>query len=214
MKIIISGTSTGIGKSIAEKFLNEGHEVFGLDIKESRIENPCYHHIVADVTKKMPSLPEADVIISNAGVFDEEKAIEVNLKGAINFVEAYKDSPYLKSVLFVASSSARNGAEFPLYSASKGGLVTYMKNLAVSLAARGITVNSVSPGAVITESNGHLISDKKKFEAIANESLLKKWAKPEEIAEWVYFLTVVNKSMTGEDLLIDNGEILKSNFIW
>ena len=47
-----------------------------------------------------------------------------------------------------------------------------------------------------------------------NEALLHKWATEEEIAEFVFFLAIYNKSMTGEDLLIDNGEKLKSNFIW
>ena len=38
--------------------------------------------------------------------------------------------------------------------------------------------------------------------------------KSDAIAEFTYFISVVNKSMTGEDLFIDNGEKLKSNFIW
>ena len=42
----------------------------------------------------------------------------------------------------------------------------------------------------------------------------KKWAEPEEIAVWAYFLACVNRSMTGENLLIDNGESLNFNFIW
>ena len=41
-----------------------------------------------------------------------------------------------------------------------------------------------------------------------------KWATEEEIADLAYFLTVTNKSITGQDIIIDNGEILKSNFIW
>ncbi len=47
-----------------------------------------------------------------------------------------------------------------------------------------------------------------------NETLLNKWATAEEIAEFTYFVSVINKSMTGEDIFIDNGEKLKSNFIW
>ena len=39
-------------------------------------------------------------------------------------------------------------------------------------------------------------------------------AEPEEIGELAYYLTVLNRSITGEDTLIDNGEMLKSNFIW
>ena len=44
---------------------------------------------------------------------------------------------------------------------------------------------------------------------------LKKWATEEEIASWIYFLSVVNKSMSGEDILVDNGEAhLSSHFVW
>ena len=44
---------------------------------------------------------------------------------------------------------------------------------------------------------------------------LKKWAEPEEIAQWCYFLTVINRSCTGEDILIDNGEThLNATFVW
>ena len=56
--------------------------------------------------------------------------------------------------------------------------------------------------------------DEKLYEAVLNETLLHKWASVEEIAEWAYFVTVINKSMTAEDLLIDNGEVAKFNFIW
>ena len=49
---------------------------------------------------------------------------------------------------------------------------------------------------------------------ICPETLLGKWAEPEEIADLAWYLTVVNRSITGEDILIDNGEMLKSNFIW
>jgi len=43
---------------------------------------------------------------------------------------------------------------------------------------------------------------------------LKKWASAEEIAEWAYFMTVINKSMTAQDILVDNGEDAKRDFIW
>ena len=43
---------------------------------------------------------------------------------------------------------------------------------------------------------------------------LKKWATPEEIADWVYFFTVINKSCTGQDLIIDNGETSQTHFVW
>ena len=145
---------------------------------------------------------------------DEAEAIDTNLNGSIHFVNNYLDSESLKSILIVASSSAHNGAEFPLYSASKGGLLSYTKHLANELASRGVLVNSISPGGVITPLNRHIIDDEKLYEEVKNETLLHKWASAEDIAEWIYFITVINKSMTGEDILIDNGEMLRSNFIW
>ena len=50
--------------------------------------------------------------------------------------------------------------------------------------------------------------------AVLKETLLGKWAEPREIADLAYYLTVINRSITGEDILMDNGEMLKSNFIW
>ena len=45
MKILITGTSSGIGRAIALKFIYEGHKVIGIDIKDSTINNKLYTHI-------------------------------------------------------------------------------------------------------------------------------------------------------------------------
>ena len=62
--------------------------------------------------------------------------------------------------------------------------------------------------------NRHILDDEKLYQAVLDETLLHRWADTEEIADWVYFLACVNRSMTGENLLIDNGEAVKANFIW
>ncbi|MCR4893429.1 MAG: SDR family oxidoreductase [Eubacteriales bacterium] len=215
MRAVITGTSDGIGRSCAERFLLEGIEVFGFDIQESSIGHPLYHHCIFDISSKEPvSVDDCEILINSAGTLTEEKAIETNLTGTIRFTERFRNAPSLKSILFIASASARNGSEFPLYVASKAGIVGYMKNLALNLGGRKITVNSISPGGVITSSNAHIIEDPVLYAAVKAETLLGKWAEPEEVAELAYYLTVLNRSVTGEDILMDNGEMLRSNFIW
>jgi len=219
MVVCLSGSAGGIGSAIARRFLEEGHLVFGIDRKEAPFSHRNYRHILRDLREEapLPSLPGSaatEILISCAGTLAEEEAIDVNLRGAIRFIQSYADSPALRSVLFIASASARNGAEFPMYVASKAGLVGYMKNLALRTAARGVTCNSISPGGVITDANRHILESEDLYRAVLDETLLGKWAQPEEVAELAYYLTVVNRSITGEDVLMDNGEMLKSNFIW
>ena len=216
MKVLITGTSRGIGRACAMKYLAEGHEVIGLDLCGSTIqqEQARYCHYVADITGPLPEISGVQILLNNAGVQEGGREIDINLKGTIAVTEKYAFTPDIRSVLFMASSSASNGAEFPLYAASKGGVVAYMKNVALRIAPYGATCNSISAGGVLTELNRHIIEDPRLMEMCLNETLLHRWAEAEEIAQLCYFLTNINRSMTGQDLLIDNGEQLKSNFIW
>lgn len=215
MKVLVTGSSEGIGKSIALKFLSEGHTVIGIDLNPSQIEHELYTHIQGDICdKNLPDIQDVEILVNNAGVQESGKDIDVNLKGTISITEKYGIQPKIKSIVFIASSSASTGAEFPEYVASKGGVVAYMKNVALRIAKYGATSNSISAGGVITKLNQHILDDPNLWQQVLNETLLNKWASPEEIAEFTYFISVINKSMTGQDVFIDNGEALKSNFIW
>lgn len=215
MKILITGTSEGIGRAIALKFINEGHEVIGIDCNKASINNASYTHIKSDICdKNLPDIPDIDILVNNAGVQNTGKDIDINLKGTINITEKYGIQSKIKSIVFIASASATTGAEFPEYVASKGGVVAYMKNVALRIAKYGATSNSISAGGVITKLNEHIINDPNLWKQVLNETLLNKWATVEEIADYAYFISINNKSMTGQDIFIDNGEALKSNFIW
>ena len=215
MKVLLTGTSSGIGRAIALKYIHEGHEVLGIDWSDSTIESEHYTHIKKDIcAKELPNIENVDILVNNAGVQNTKDDIDINLKGTINITEKYGIQSNIKSIVFIASASASTGAEFPEYVASKGGMVAYMKNVALRIAEYKATANSVSAGGVITPLNKHIIESPKLWNEVLNETLLNKWATAEEIADFVYFLSVNNKSMTGQDLLIDNGEALKSNFVW
>ena len=203
-RVIISGTSSGIGKAVAELFAfvrddhgNLMYDVFGIDKNpvdsEFLINALNYNHYIADVRDTLPDIEFPEIVIANAGTQEDDDSIDVNLVGLINFCEAYADQPCIQAVCTVASASAHSGAEFPRYTASKGGVVAYTKNLALRVAKYGAVCNSISPGGVYTPINEHIVQDKTKLDAVLNEAILHRWASAEEIAQWIYFITAVNK---------------------
>ena len=222
MKVLITGTAQGIGKAIAEKFIAEGHLVIGIDRQPSRINESIsdnkkgkYIHYMCDVRDydNLPKINDVNILINNAGTQNEDD-IDINLKALIHITEKYAIHENIHSVLNIGSASAHTGSEFPEYCASKGGVISYTKNVAIRIAKFGATCNSLDPGGVLTPLNKCVIEDEKLWKAIMDETPLKKWATPEEIAQWAYFLTVTNTFCTGQNILVDGGESINYNFIW
>ena len=121
MRVLVTGSSNGIGRAVALKFLENNFDVIGFDVEESSIENERYTHYVQNICDDLPNLENIDIIVNNAGVQDNNP-IDVNLKGTINVTEKYI-TPNIKSIVFIVSSSATTGSEFPEYAASKGGVL-------------------------------------------------------------------------------------------
>ncbi len=215
MKILITGTSQGIGKAIAELFLEKNHFVYGIDRNEATIVNNNYVHYVCDVRdyENLPNISDVNILINNAGT-QNEADIDINLKALIHITEKYGIQPNIVSILNIGSASAHTGAEFPEYCASKGGVLAYTKNVAMRVAKFNATCNSLDPGGVLTPLNECVINDEALWAEIMDETPLRRWATPEEIADWAYFLTVVNKFATGQSIVVDGGESINYNFVW
>ena len=215
MKILITGTSQGIGKAIAELFLENGHTVIGIDRQAQSLTNDNYTHYTQDVRNydSLPDINDVNILINNAGT-QNEADIDINLKALIRITEKYGIQENIRSILNIGSASGHTGAEFPEYCASKGGVMAYTKNVAMRVAKFGATCNSLDPGGVLTPLNECVINDPELWAQIMDETPLKKWATSEEIARWAYFLTVTNTFCTGQNILVDGGESINYHFVW
>lgn len=216
MDILITGTSDGIGRATAEYFLERGHSVVGFDRKPPALVHPNYRHEILNIcdADAYPEDVQPEILINNAGVQDSGRDIEINLMGTIRITEKYAiANPRIRAVVMVGSASAHTGSEFPEYAASKGGLLTYTKNAALRLAPRAVC-NSIDPGGVLTDLNRPVMEDPELWNQIMALTPLRRWATPEEIAEWIYFVGVRNRFMTGQNLLIDGGEAGDAHFVW
>lgn len=215
MKVLITGTTQGIGKAIAELFLEKGHEVIGIDRQDTSIEHASYTHITEDIRNydRLPEIDGVEILINNAGTQNEDD-ITTNLRSLIKVTEKYGVQKNIRSVLNIGSASGHTGSEFPEYCASKGGVISYTKNVALRIARYGATCNSLDPGGVLTPLNECVMNDEVLWQEIMDQTPLKKWAKPEEIAEWAYFLTVTNTFCTGQSIVVDGGESINFHFVW
>lgn len=177
--VVITGASSGIGRSMAEHFLAEGANVVlfarrGTELRDLAARAPKRVLAVSGdvtraddiarlVTESVERFGQVDVVIPNAGIArvvpfaDSTEAViaqqfGVNFVGAAQTVRAFL--PHIArggAVLFVTTFLTQVG--FPglaIYSASKAALKSLSQTLAAELAPRGIRVNSIAPGPVDT----------------------------------------------------------------
>lgn len=222
-KVLITGTSCGVGRAAAMKFLeDEAYEVVGLDWKESTIEHPNYKHYVCDVGNidELPVIRDISYIVNNAGIVTPKAdAIRVNQLGYINVIKTYGYDTKLKSIVNVGSTASSKGYDNLEYCSSQGARDAITKWAANNFGkdSRHVIVNGLNLDGIVaadpengiqgTSLEPELYAHPELMEEIANLSILKKLATVEEIAEWIFFLLVKNTVMTGQIINID-GELM------
>lgn len=223
MKVVITGSSVGMGLAIAQKFIENHHQVCGIDILPcpKQLVKHCeygeYTHYIANVAdyNALPEIENVNVLINNAGVQGSGMDIDINLKGLMNTTKKYAlENKQIRSVLNQASASAHLGTEYDEYVASKGGVIAYTKWTAKEIAQYGATCNSLSFGGVETELNKPVMDNPVLWDQIMKLTPLRRWTTVKEAAEWVYFMTMINRSCSGSDIIIDNLESLNGVFVW
>ena len=163
-----------------------------------------------------------DILINNAGVTrdglsmrmaieDWNTVVDTNLRGAFSFAQAVMRSMIKQRsgrIINISSVTGLTGnAGQANYAASKAGLIGLTKTLARELASRGITVNAVAPGFIMTDMTD-VLSDQVK-EAILSKIPLGKFGEGADIAAAVAFLAAPEaKFITGQVLTVDGGMVM------
>lgn len=126
-------------------------------------------------------------------------------------VDGARRQVHNRAIVNIASLSGHQaGAEIPHYSAAKAGVINLTRSLALELAPYEIRVNSVSPGFVETPLTEQGLKNNRFVRAIQKNTALQRVGNPEEIASVIAFAASSDASyMTGSDLLVDGGWLIK-----
>ena len=216
-KLAIVDIMLDVAEETAKEFRSQGVEAEAFAANVAKVED-------ADATVKavLDKFGSVDILINNAGITrdtlimrmkeaDWDAVIAVNLKGTFNFIKACT-RPMMKQrsgkIVNVASVVGVMGnAGQANYSASKAGVIGLTKTAAKELATRGVQVNAVAPGYIVTDMTGKL--SEAATEAFLSVIPMKRGGTPEDVANVVYFLSSEDSSyVTGQVINIDGGMVM------
>ena len=223
MKVLITGTSGGIGKAIAEKFISLGHEVIGIDKEASQLINDRYTHFVADIAKgDLPDVDGVEILVNNAGIIKRQDSIEfseenwdsvmaVNLKTVFFLTQAVAKQ-FLKQgsggkIINIASMlSYQGGIRVPSYTASKSAIKGITMTLSNEWAKYGINVNAIAPGYMATNNTQQLRQDEERSADILARIPAGRWGTPADLEGAAVFLaSAASDYVNGFTLAVDGG---------
>ena len=189
-------------------------------IKEYFVCDICESKSLADFFEKisMKNL-QIDILVNNAGVTDDSLFLRMDLKKWNKVINTNLNSNFMISNFFskqmikkkwgrivnITSVVGHTGnAGQSNYTASKAGIIGMTKSIAIELAKRNITVNSISPGFIDTEMTASLSDEQKDF--IKNKIPLARIGKPEDVAYCVKFLVSDQANyITGQTIHVNGG---------
>jgi NAD(P)-dependent dehydrogenase (short-subunit alcohol dehydrogenase family) len=215
--VAVADRSFELAQSTAARVEQGGGRALALEVDVAKEDS-----VAVAVAVTEGALGPIEILVNNAGVAERRSFLElsvaewrtvvdINLTGAFICAQAVARRMCAANragvIINVASVAGLTGvSRRTAYGAAKHGLVGLTKVLALDLAADGIRVNAVAPGAVETPLTATQLAREGARERTAASHPLGRWAQPEEIAELIAFLASDQASfITGAVVPIDGG---------
>jgi 2-deoxy-D-gluconate 3-dehydrogenase len=171
--------------------------------------------------KVLTKVGQVDILVNNAGMIrreniadhtlaDWDEVVEVNLTAPFILTQDF-GKPMLErgvgKVIFISSLlSYQGGIRVPAYTASKSGIAGLVKAFANEWAGKGVNVNAVAPGYIVTDNTEALRADPIRYEAITGRIPAGRWGEGSDIAGSVVFLASENADyLHGSTITVDGG---------
>lgn len=227
---IVTGGSTGIGRSICEHLLAAGNRVYSLSRRTTEIDHPDLHSIQVDLSdlqaaraaaQTLCAREQVSVVVHNAGMMrpalladvqidDLHALVDLHLASAVILAQAALPAMRERGhgrIVLVSSRAALGLATRTSYSATKSGMLGMARTWALELGPAGITVNVVAPGPIVTDMFHEVIpKDVARIAQVAQSIPVRRLGHPDDVARAVlFFAAPENSFVTGQTLYVCGG---------